>query len=220
MPKAAKGLKNQVKIQSSSWKKTKPCNNTTHKTVAVFIPALMPPQLGGSALCKSTAMAGMQQVVNAGWVLGGLLTNSGLPWDLAMFRELKHRAGSIQKGLLQVECALNPAGLPSISWWKPRTEEQTFWRSLILQSCRLNYILHLPNGEERACHCLHQSNSIPQPLISLIFHSLPWALAGSTMIKWCFHVWCRHSKGRQLGIWVLLMWTHKPFRQLQKETEG
>lgn len=111
-------------------------------------------------------------------------------------------------------------GFPSISWWKSCTKEGSSWRSLILQSCRLSYILHLFNGEVRACHCLHRSNSNPQPLISLIFHSLPWALAGSTMIKWCFHVWCRHSKGRQLGIWVLLMWTHKPFRQLQKETAG
>lgn len=113
-----------------------------------------------------------------------------------------------------------PCGVPgflSTSWW---SKEQSFWRSLILQSCRLNYTLHLFNGEERAPHCLHQSSSNPQPSISLIFHSLPWALTGSTMIKWCFHVCCRHTKGRQLRIWVLLMWTPKPFRQLQKETQG
>lgn len=95
---------------------------------------------------------------------------------LATFRELKHRAGSIQKGLSQVVWALHPAGDQDSLAFPRENPEARFWRSLMLQSCRLNYILHLFNGEERACHCLHQSNSNPQPSISLIFHSLPWAL--------------------------------------------
>lgn len=45
------------------------------------------------------------------------LFRTALPvlWELATSRELKHRAGSIQKGLLQAVCALNPAGYQDFS---------------------------------------------------------------------------------------------------------
>lgn len=59
--------------------KKKTCNNIAGKCAAVFIPALVPFQLGGCVPPQSTAMAGMQQGVDAGRVLGGLLINSGLP---------------------------------------------------------------------------------------------------------------------------------------------
>lgn len=180
MPKAAKALKTRWKFSQTPGEK-KPCNNTTGKAPAVFISAVMPPQLGGCALCKSTATAGVQQVVAAGWVLGGILIDSGLPWQSNGNWKCSGRWNIEQapskKGFLHFisNVCTKPCripGFPCVSWWKSRTKEQSFWRSLILRSCRLSYILHLFNGEERACHCLHQSSSNPQPLISLIF-SLP-----------------------------------------------
>lgn len=83
--------------------------NTTGKCAAVFIPALVPLQLG--ALCRGTAMPGMQLILDGFWE-GFNEFRTALPilWELAPLRELKLRAGSIQEGLSQVVCALNPAG--------------------------------------------------------------------------------------------------------------